>query len=1671
MRQFLKRITAILLTCAMLLGMLPVYAVSDTISIDTVTYIKGVGISVYWSCTSNLSSNSYQIVAKDTDENVTVYNETRSQQNSSTQNCVIPDSDLTPGHEYKIWIKCFGPGNSVVAEGVEQYITVPEADFIEVDSPSNCEIDASDEENIYYISFSASARWEVSESVSWITNVSPSSGNAGSVSVQFTVRQNTGEERDADITIKLKNGNASEVVTVYQEGKSFDDYDRVAADRAALEIEFASGDNEDSVTSNLVLPTRGSEYGSSISWTSSDTSVVSSKGIVTRQSEDVGVTLTADIVYATGKTTKDFYLIVKGLDKPELDMSGAKLDKSEYIPGDTISISGIKVKNAVNVHFSGTLQSVGTKDVSVEATDSWQTVETVTMTIPSTENQYGDYRISVYAENEDGEKTEVDTTALLYGLVKESAAMPELDMSGAKLDKSEYIPGDTINISGIKVKNAVNVHFSGTLQSVGTKDVSVEVTDSWQTVETVTMTIPSTENQYGDYRISVYAENEDGEKTEIDTTTLLYGLVKESAAMPELDMSGAKLDKSEYIPGDTISISGIKVKNAVNVHFSGTLQSVGTKDVSVEATDSWQTVETVTMTIPSTENQYGDYRISVYAENEDGEKTEIDTATLLYGLVKESAAMPELDMSGAKLDKSEYIPGDTISISGIKVKNAVNVHFSGTLQSVGTKDVSVEATDSWETVETVILTIPSTENQYGDYRISVYAENEDGKETAVDITTLLYSLVQKVTIAPELDMSNAKLDKSNYNPGDIISISGIKVKNAVNVHFSGNLQSVGTKDRTVDESSEWQSVGTVTMKIPDYEVKYGTYYISVRAENENGKTEIDTVTLQYNLVQKTLVDTSSPLIEAISSAAGTTFVIGTETTFSTKVSDNAVLDRIEMYIDSILVETVEWDAETGDAVEISYTTKMLTVGSHTILVKAYDEAGNENRTSLVVTVTKLPAAGSLETPVVSSPAGVLYCGTNYTFTWNAVDHADTYLVEVSDSSGNLIREERVDDLRITLAFMQLGKYSISVCAESDEYETSEKGSIEIIIYCSGNWAEDSVPTNTGLYKQNGDNAKQHYVNPQYEQVCVNCGHTEYAYEFGNDYTTWYKRDHVYGKATYSSDADGHYQNSQTCVYCKYQKSAGTKTAHTYGQDNKCTVCGYVKVVSEIDTEYFIEYAVNGVWQNNENPYAEINVSTADMLIIEAHSRVNYENEANEFSDFYFSFINEAVFVTENGGNVLLNETGSNTIYLYRESIDEKYGTQVPLAALIVNVYDESYLCGWQLGYDEESSYYNSRIIISKDVKTKLSKLNVAEKQLWFELQLGDHLPIPTLAFEEFNRTTDWLWRQYVKSNRDIVIKLSDPLSNYNTISITKDTFNSLSKKTDYIISSIIDKDGLSNSDKEAMVQLLINYWMEQIRSGDIKVDGMNDVASHIAYVQKSWETSNYEKRYREVSKFAATLDAVPNGSFANFAVDTLVQFETETYLSYIEMVYAQLLIRAIRDESINMDGINPGIRALLEETLDDSSNVLYQVWTVGSDVTDVVTSRLVAMVIDELLSTASLGAVGIADSALQILLGDLADQYETLNHDISVLEGAIEVFITQTKPNFVASIEKYKIDPTKDNYLNLQKEANAYHVQACTVLNSYYSVLEKTEGVKTGTYAYKCKKDASAIESFLANVK
>ena len=113
------------------------------------------------------------------------------------------------------------------------------------------------------------------------------------------------------------------------------DAQAVAADKAALAITYISGDSAASVTGNLTLASTGPS-GTTISWLSSNPSVISNAGAVTRPSgSDAAVTMTATISKGAASDTKVFTLTVKFTSTLTLTNTVTTIAGSANVSGST----------------------------------------------------------------------------------------------------------------------------------------------------------------------------------------------------------------------------------------------------------------------------------------------------------------------------------------------------------------------------------------------------------------------------------------------------------------------------------------------------------------------------------------------------------------------------------------------------------------------------------------------------------------------------------------------------------------------------------------------------------------------------------------------------------------------------------------------------------------------------------------------------------------------------------------------------------------------------------------------------------------------------------------------------------------------------------------------------------------------------------------------------------------------------------------------------------------------------------------------------------------------------------------------------------------------------------------------------------------------------------------
>jgi len=167
-------------------------------------------------------------------------------------------------------------------------------------------------------------------------------GSTASFTVRFTPQDTTLVA--ATISIKSDDPDTGTYVVTFSgkgSGSTLTDAQSVAADKASLQITYASGDSASSVTQDMTFPSTGSS-GTTISWSSDTPGAISNTGVVVRPAAgatNATVMLTATILKNTTSDTKQFTLTV--LKNPVSDAQSVADDKAglqiTFAGGDSIS--------------------------------------------------------------------------------------------------------------------------------------------------------------------------------------------------------------------------------------------------------------------------------------------------------------------------------------------------------------------------------------------------------------------------------------------------------------------------------------------------------------------------------------------------------------------------------------------------------------------------------------------------------------------------------------------------------------------------------------------------------------------------------------------------------------------------------------------------------------------------------------------------------------------------------------------------------------------------------------------------------------------------------------------------------------------------------------------------------------------------------------------------------------------------------------------------------------------------------------------------------------------------------------------------------------------------------------------------------------------------------------
>lgn len=282
------------------------------------------------------------------------------------------------------------------------------------------------------------------------TTISWASANPSVISALGVVTRPAFADGDATVILQatITKGTSSDTVLftvtvkkMEQTGPS--DTEAVAADKAALTWDIIKGTNtaQNSVTSNLALPVSGAN-GTAISWSSSNSNVVSNNGTVTHGNNDTNITLIATITKGTASDTVTFNLTVKkteqagpsdtdlvAADKAALTwdiIKGTNTAQNNLISNLTLPVSGA---NGTTIFWSSSSMSTISSDGTV------------------TRDENGDINITLIATITKGGASDTVTFNLTVKKTEQTVATFTITVTGGEANMTSCIEGTTVTLT------------------------------------------------------------------------------------------------------------------------------------------------------------------------------------------------------------------------------------------------------------------------------------------------------------------------------------------------------------------------------------------------------------------------------------------------------------------------------------------------------------------------------------------------------------------------------------------------------------------------------------------------------------------------------------------------------------------------------------------------------------------------------------------------------------------------------------------------------------------------------------------------------------------------------------------------------------------------------------------------------------------------------------------------------------------------------------------------------------------------------------------------------------------------------------------------------------------------------------------------------------------------
>ena len=375
-----------------------------------------------------------------------------------------------------------------------------------------------------------------------------------------------------------------------------------------------------------------------------------------------------------------------------------------------------------------------------------------------------------------------------------------------------------------------------------------------------------------------------------------------------------------------------------------------------------------------------------------------------------------------------------------------------------------------------------------------YAKNSAGKSATAG-QAQPFSIPKKAVS----DKQKPMIDPISASPSKT-AVYGTSVKFSTDASDDVELEKIellidDEVEKTVNSGEKEDYISYTAKKL-----SVGTHTIKVIATDTSGKSNY--TILSYTITDA-VKDTQAPMINPITASPSGSAKYGTTVKFSTKVSDDVELKKIELLIDGVAEKTVNTD---GKEDTISFSTKNLTVGTHTVKVIASDPSGKSNDTSInyVVTAANNDVAKPMINPITADPSGSAMSGEYVTFSTKASDETKLKKLEllidgtVEESVSATGKEKSISYKTKKLT---VGTHTVLVRA-TDAAGNVNQTQISYVIYDDSVCLhpESALKTANGkvVYPSGDITEKTHGYYTEYDVICGICNEFVFKYaDMGN----------------------------------------------------------------------------------------------------------------------------------------------------------------------------------------------------------------------------------------------------------------------------------------------------------------------------------------------------------------------------------------------------------------------------------------------------------------------------------------------------------------------------------------------------------------------------------------------